>query len=359
MGSFDYDSRNRLIQSGKAGSLTSYAYDAEDVLVGVTEPGGVSRYTIDRNHGLSKMLQRFKNGDRTRYVHGVGLIYETDGDDFRVYHYDYRGSTVALTDEAGAVIDRFTYTPYGVEARLLGSTDTPFRYNGQYGVISFDDGLVHMRARFYHPELRRFLNADPLQFGGGNNWFAFANGNPVSYVDPFGLFGWKDLLGFVPVSGSVLDAVDSFKEGNILMGVAHLGLAALDATGGGLLAATVIKSAGKYVAKKALKKASKNAVAAGRQLGLDVTDVPIKNGVAHMRVGWASGLKKADIDSVKAFTKLKGAKRAEVDSGFIINPKLRQFLNRRVKDGNPVHGGKVRRSKDPFDSDFTIDFDLK
>jgi len=254
MGSFDYDSRNRLIQSGKAGSLTSYVYDAEDVLVGVTEPGGVSRYTIDPNHGLSKMLQRFKNGDRTRYVHGVGLIYETDGDDFRVYHYDYRGSTVALTDEAGAVTDRFTYTPYGVEERLLGSTDTPFRYNGQYGVISLDDGLVHMRARFYHPELRRFLNADPLQFGGGNNWFAYANGNPVSYVDPFGLFGWRDALGFVPVVGSVLDAVDSFKEGNILMGIAHIGLAALDLTGGGAIVSGITKGAVKTVAKKLARK---------------------------------------------------------------------------------------------------------
>jgi hypothetical protein len=33
----------------------------------------------------------------------------------------------------------------------------------------------------------RFLNADPSGFSGGSNWFAYANGNPISLSDPFGL----------------------------------------------------------------------------------------------------------------------------------------------------------------------------
>ena len=190
-GTFSYDSRNRLTSSSNVGSPTTYSYDAENVLIATPLPNGTTRYMVNPNHGLSKTLKRYKDGKTTRYVHGVGLLYETTGNDLRVYHYDYRGSTVAISDEIGQVTDRFTYSPYGVETRLSGETDTPFRFNGQYGVKTIQYGLqkiLHMRARFYSPSLRRFLNADPIQFGGGNNWYAYANGNPVSNIDPFGLF---------------------------------------------------------------------------------------------------------------------------------------------------------------------------
>ena len=48
-----------------------------------------------------------------------------------------------------------------------------------------------MRARYYSPELRRFINADIIAGEISNaitlNRYAYANGNPVSNVDPFGL----------------------------------------------------------------------------------------------------------------------------------------------------------------------------
>ena len=51
-----------------------------------------------------------------------------------------------------------------------------------------------MRARYYSPELRRFINADiiPGEISDSTslNRYAYVNGNPVSYVDPFGLKGF-------------------------------------------------------------------------------------------------------------------------------------------------------------------------
>ena len=51
--------------------------------------------------------------------------------------------------------------------------------------------MICMRARYYSPDMRRFINADVVVGEISNaitlNRFAYANGNPVSMSDPFGL----------------------------------------------------------------------------------------------------------------------------------------------------------------------------
>jgi len=79
-----------------------------------------------------------------------------------VYHYDLRGSTVALTDANGAVTDRFQYAPYGELVGHEGTSGTPFLYNGRDGVMTDANGLYYMRVRYYDPEIRRFVNRDSL-----------------------------------------------------------------------------------------------------------------------------------------------------------------------------------------------------
>ena len=107
-----------------------------------------------------------------------------------VYHYDMRGSATALTDINGNITDRFDYDIYGNIYNHTGKTETPFLYTGKYGVMTEENGLCYMRTRYYSPELIRFINADILKGGIEDsrtlNRYAYVNGNPVSYVDPFG-----------------------------------------------------------------------------------------------------------------------------------------------------------------------------
>ena len=68
----------------------------------------------------------------------------------------------------------------------------PFKYVGQYGVMAGvmaeSNGLYYMRARYYNPEIGRFISEDPLGFGGGDvNLFTYVMGNPVNFIDPLGL----------------------------------------------------------------------------------------------------------------------------------------------------------------------------
>jgi RHS repeat-associated protein len=78
--------------------------------------------------------------------------------------------------------------PFG---QILGQQETvtqPFKYVGQYGVMAEPNGLYHMRARYYDPNVGRFISEDPLGFGGGDvNLYAYARNNPVMLIDPFGL----------------------------------------------------------------------------------------------------------------------------------------------------------------------------
>jgi len=178
---YSYDARNRLTNAGGL----SYAYNAEDVRTQVTGNGTTTTYVTDPHGDLSRVLARTKNGQTTRYIYGVGLLYEIDSSgNATYYHFDQVGNTAALTDESQAVTDRFRYSPYGVETYREGDHDTPFRFGGFFGIQTDANGLIHMRARYYHPLIRRFVNADPAQAGW--NWYVYANGNPVMFVDPSG-----------------------------------------------------------------------------------------------------------------------------------------------------------------------------
>ena len=83
-----------------------------------------------------------------------------------------------------------TYTPTGELVWRDGESDTPFLYCGEYGVQTDGNGLLYMRARYYSPEIGRFLSEDSvvgsLSITGSLNRYAYCGGNPVSYVDPTG-----------------------------------------------------------------------------------------------------------------------------------------------------------------------------
>ena len=152
--------------------------------------------------------------------------------------FDSRGSTIALTDINANITDWMEYSPYAMTTYRLGTNDTPFLYNGQFGVQTDISGLLYMRARYYNPYISRFLNADPSGFAGGLNFYAFCNDNPISMEDPFGLGFWS--------------STGSFVEGAAVgVGVAALVVLAAPEIAAGGAAALVWASAGTIAAPTA------------------------------------------------------------------------------------------------------------
>ena len=182
-----YDSSNRVLRAMHC----SYTYDAENNRIRNDAGGYIYDYVYNTNCRLSHVLAMFEYGSSSFYIYGLGLIGEERNGQFYTYHYDYRGSTVAMTDQSGNIVGTAEYDIYGA----LKTCNVPylllFGYNGRDGVQTDSNGLLYMRARYYCPNRRRFINADILD---GNisdstslNRYAYVNGNPVSLVDPFGL----------------------------------------------------------------------------------------------------------------------------------------------------------------------------
>jgi RHS repeat-associated protein len=178
-----YDARNRLTMAGPM----IYRYATDGQLAESNEGGVVSSYVVDPNTALSRTLVRTKNGQTTFYVYGLGLLYEDTAGATVTCHYDHMGSTVALSATDGVtLLDQLQYAAYGTIVGRTGAYDTPFLLHGETGVMTDTSGLNYMRARFYHPRMMRFINADPIEFSGGLNWYAAFGNNPMSLFDPWG-----------------------------------------------------------------------------------------------------------------------------------------------------------------------------
>ena len=153
---------------------------------------------------------------------------------------------MVLTDESGEAAEEYEYGSYG-EIIRRDREASRFLYNGAYGVMTDDNGLYYMRARYYHVEIRRFVNQDVLEgeiTGSQNlNRYSYVQGNPVSLSDPFGLspyMDWReaghfllDIIGFIPVVGDaadILNAVWYAFEGNWGMALTSV-LSAIPAIG--------------------------------------------------------------------------------------------------------------------------------
>ena len=98
---------------------------------------------------------------------------------------DALGSTLRLTDGAGAKVVDYSYEAYGKASNDNAASTNTFQYTGRE-----NDGtnLQFNRARYYDPRLGRFISEDPIGLAGGLNTYAYANGAPTMYTDPLGLW---------------------------------------------------------------------------------------------------------------------------------------------------------------------------
>jgi len=229
---FDTDGNQTGSSAGQA-----LAYNTANQTTSITPAGGAALalgYTggsqVQRvsaggtgfQDGLLGLNRQIDSGGTTYYTRGPQgeLLGQRTPAGRSYYLYDGLGSTAALTDSAGNVVNRYAYDPYGNVTASSGAAANPYRFGGAYGAYTdVATGLVKIGQRYYDPGLGRWTQRDPLGIG---NAYAYVEGDPINRADPTGLFYTFNGNGLI----GVVVTPDNLRN----IGVGRIGSAAFSAT---------------------------------------------------------------------------------------------------------------------------------
>lgn len=241
--SYELDAANHLLKQGNVSyaydlngnrvrkdDAITYEYDALDRLVEVREKSLRYRYCYDdRNRRMSKTGYVF-NSDTCSWVEthrcdylyvdqdeigsveggeirelrvlgigrcaeiGAAVAMEFGGEVYAPMH-DLFGNVVELVSiTSGDIIESYCFSAFGEEEvfRLGGRVLNPWRFSSKR--VDCETGFVYFGNRYYDVEVGRWLTADPLGYVDGPNLYAYVGNNPLTNVDPYGLWAQPDVM---------------------------------------------------------------------------------------------------------------------------------------------------------------------
>ncbi|MCD6165077.1 RHS repeat-associated core domain-containing protein, partial [bacterium] len=108
------------------------------------------------------------------------------------YLKDHLGSTRVVVDEDGDVVESYDYYPFGLASRTSGG-GTVYKFTEKE--LDNETDFYYFGARYYDPEVGRWLSVDPLSvLDPGVSSYAYVGNNPLNRIDLFGLV-WIDTDG--------------------------------------------------------------------------------------------------------------------------------------------------------------------
>jgi len=237
-----YDASGRLATITKAGATTTYSYSNNGQRVRKFSSTGASSTTIFVYDQSGQLLSELDStGKAVREYVWLGntpiAIFTPDPANAAnpplayYFHTDHLDTPRVVTDKSGNIRWRWLAEPFGTTApennpSALGVFTQNLRFPGQYA--DQESGLSYNYFRNYDSSLGRYNSSDPIGLGGGINTYAYVSGNPMTFVDPNGLWevsdfptapqgaedfvaGWGDTLSF-GITARIREATDAGSE---------------------------------------------------------------------------------------------------------------------------------------------------
>ncbi|MEN3370480.1 MAG: hypothetical protein V7609_2623 [Verrucomicrobiota bacterium] len=228
-----FDAQNRLMSAGHDGNVAFFTYDGLGRCVrrSVYAPSGASNTVLYTYDDWNPIIEWDQGGNFAGWN-----MYGARPDEILmrfdpvrgpiVYKQDQHGNVVALLDQWGNIVERYSYEAFG-EPKVTGFWDNNNRGGSLYGNrFMFQGrewiaelGIYDYRNRMYQPQLGRFLQTDPMGLQtegeklsagqkalfspGGSapeaftssemNLYRYCGDDPIDGTDPTGLIFTDDI----------------------------------------------------------------------------------------------------------------------------------------------------------------------
>ncbi|WP_019909195.1 RHS repeat domain-containing protein [Paenibacillus sp. HW567] len=195
----------------------SYAYNLENVLTSVTKGTNKSDFIYyadglrfkklnggietqyNYNFNAEVITEEKSNGQQANYVRGDRVLVKKEKKDnnfLKDYYYLYNGhgDVTQIVDTSGKVVNSYSYDEWGNITNQTEGISNPFKYTGE--IYDEETGLYYLRARYYDPNIGRFLNEDTYEGQIDNplsmNLYTYVENNPINFTDPSGHYKNSD-----------------------------------------------------------------------------------------------------------------------------------------------------------------------